>query len=129
MCIKLLLGGRKLKKYILFLNIFAVFIILLTGCSSIHRIGTEEYYVQINMNGNEVIHEVDGGEKFKRFEYELEGFNEDGEEKKLKFDAEGNLRKEAFLRVHYSKEKGVKAWEEVKKEEIPKKAREKLKKK
>ncbi|HHQ2899419.1 TPA: YxeA family protein [Bacillus cereus] len=118
-----------MKKYTLFLNIFSVFIILLTGCSSIKRIGTEKYYVQINMNGNEVIHEVDGGEKLKRFEYELKGFNEDGEEKKLKFDAEKNLRKEAFLRVHYSKEKGVKTWEEVKKEEIPKKAREKLEKK
>lgn len=126
---KIIIGGRKLKKYTLFLNIFAVFIILLTGCSSIKRIGTEEYYVQINTNGKEVIHEGSEGEKFKRFEYELKGFNEDGEEKKLKFDSEKNLRKEAFLRVHYSKEKGVKTWEEVKKEDIPKKAREKLEKK
>ncbi|MED2777022.1 YxeA family protein [Bacillus thuringiensis] len=117
-----------MKKYIIFLNILVVFMIVLTGCSSIKRAGTEEYYVQINTNGKEVIHEGNGGEKFKRFEYELKGLNENGEEKELKFDAEKNLRKEAFLRVFYSKEKGVKTWEEVKKEEIPKKARERLEK-
>ncbi|MED2777503.1 YxeA family protein [Bacillus thuringiensis] len=117
-----------MKKYILFLNILVVFMIILTGCSSIKRVGIEEYYVQINMDGKEVLHKGSEGEKLKRFEYELKGFNEDGEEKKLKFDAEKNLRKEAFLRVFYSKEKGVKTWEEIKKEEIPKKAREKLEK-
>lgn len=37
-----------------------------------------------------------------------------------------NLRKEAFLRVYNSDKKGVTAWEEVKKDELPAKVKEKL---
>ncbi|MBJ3789757.1 YxeA family protein, partial [Bacillus sp. OA1] len=49
-----------------------------------------------------------------------------GEVKELEFTAPKNLRKEAFLRVYHSDKKGVTAWEEVKKDELPAKVKEKL---
>ncbi len=46
--------------------------------------------------------------------------------KELEFTAQKNLRKDAFLRVYHSDKKGVSAWEEVKKDELPAKVKEKL---
>lgn len=43
------------------------------------------------------------------------------------FTALKKLRKDAFLRIYYSEKKGVKSWEEVKKDELPTKVKEKLK--
>ncbi|MEC2247308.1 YxeA family protein, partial [Bacillus cereus] len=63
---------------------------------------------------------------FKDYEYKLTGFDKDGKEKELEFIAQKNLRKEAFLRVYHSDKKGVTAWEEVKKDELPAKVKEKL---
>ncbi|HDR4725172.1 YxeA family protein [Bacillus cereus group sp. Sample62] len=58
--------------------------------------------------------------------YKITGFDKDGKEKELEFDAQKNLRKDAFLRVYYSDEKGVSSWEEVEKDELPAKVKEKL---
>ncbi|MBJ8025558.1 YxeA family protein [Bacillus cereus] len=72
---------------------------------------------------------IDNGETSKRFNYNLTGFDKDGKEKELEFNTQKNLRKEAFLRVYYSDkkdEKGVSGWEEVKKDELPAKVKEKL---
>ena len=44
----------------------------------------------------------------------------------MKFNGFKELRKEAFLRVYNSDKKGVTAWEEVKKDELPAKVKEKL---
>ncbi|AAP10123.1 hypothetical protein BC_3181 [Bacillus cereus ATCC 14579] len=44
----------------------------------------------------------------------------------MKFNGFKELRKEAFLRVFHSDKKGVTAWEEVKKDELPGKVKEKL---
>lgn len=57
----------------------------------------------------------------------MSGIDKDGKEKEMEFTALKNLRKEAFLLIYYSEEKGVKSWEEVKKDELPIKVKEKLK--
>ncbi len=69
---------------------------------------------------------ADGGQPFKSFEYKLPAFDKEGKEKELEFTAVKNLRKEAFLRLYHSDKKGVTAWEEVKKDELPAKVKEKL---
>ncbi|MCU5130611.1 YxeA family protein [Bacillus cereus] len=72
---------------------------------------------------------IDNGETSKRFNYNLTGFDKDGKEKELEFNTQKHLRKEAFLRVYYSDkkdEKDVSGWEEVKKDELPAKVKEKL---
>lgn len=111
-----------MKRYIALLSIFAVFASLLAGCN-LNRLGKDEYYVQIITDG---IEEADNGEPLNFFEYKLTGFDKNGKEKEIEFTAQKNLRKEAFLRVYYSDKKGVSSWEEVKKDELPSKVKEKL---
>lgn len=109
-----------------FLSLLVVFASLLVGCD-INRMGKDEYYVQITMDGKEgVSKSMDGKVMGKEYEYTLSGFDKEGKEKELEFMAQKNLRKEAFLRVYHSEKKGVTAWEEVQEDELPKKAKEKL---
>ncbi|MEK4216261.1 hypothetical protein A6279_23715 [Bacillus wiedmannii] len=115
-----------MKKYMAFLSLLVVFASLLVGCD-INRMGKDEYYVQITMDGKEgVSKSMDGKVMGKEYEYTLSGFDKEGKEKELEFMAQKNLRKEAFLRVYHSEKKGVTAWEEVQEDELPKKAKEKL---
>ncbi|MEY8350690.1 YxeA family protein [Bacillus cereus] len=115
-----------MKRYIALFSILVVFATMLVGCD-LNRMGKDEYYVQITVDGKEKIQQVDGGGgKHKSFEYKLPAFDKDGKEKEMEFTAVKNLRKEAFLRVFYSDKKGVTAWEEVKKDELPAKVKEKL---
>ncbi|PGO32078.1 hypothetical protein CN984_08650 [Bacillus cereus] len=115
-----------MKKYMALLSLLVVFASLLVGCD-INRMGKDEYYVQITMDGKEGISKsMDGKVMGKEYEYTLSGFDKEGKEKELEFMAQKNLRKEAFLRVYYSEKKGVTAWEEVQEDELPKKAKEKL---
>lgn len=128
-----------MKKYIAFFSILfsilVVFAILIRNYDfrrslndlgdNLNRWGKDKYYVQITTDGIETTYE---GSTSKHFEYKLTGFDKDGKEKELNFDAQKNLRKEAFLRVYYSDKEGegVSAWEEVKKDELPAKVKEKL---
>ncbi|ANN35501.1 hypothetical protein A9498_29235 (plasmid) [Bacillus thuringiensis serovar coreanensis] len=114
-----------MKRYIALFSILVVFTSLLVGCD-LNRLGKDEYYVQITTDGIKKTYE---GSSSKYFEYKLTGFDKDGKEKELEFNAQKNLRKEAFLRVYYSDKKGeegVSAWEEVKKDELPAKVKGKL---
>ncbi|WP_410985604.1 YxeA family protein [Bacillus cereus] len=114
-----------MKKYIALFSILVVFASLLVGCD-LNRLGKDEYYVQIKTDGVKTTEKSDIGEKSTSFKYKLTGFDKDGKEKELEFDVQKNLSKEAFLRVYYSDKKGVSAWEEVKKDELPAKVKEKL---
>ncbi|MEH7026118.1 YxeA family protein [Bacillus wiedmannii] len=115
-----------MKKYMALLSLLVVFASLLVGCD-INRMGKDEYYVQITIDGKEgVSKSMDGKVMGKEYEYTLSGFDKEGKEKELEFMAQKNLRKEAFLRVYHSEKKGVTAWEEVQEDELPKKAKEKL---
>ncbi|MED3126425.1 YxeA family protein [Bacillus wiedmannii] len=115
-----------MKKYMALFSLLVVFASLLVGCD-INRMGKDEYYVQITMDGKEgVSKSMDGKVMGKEYEYTLSGFDKEGKEKELEFMAQKNLRKEAFLRVYHSEKKGVTAWEEVQEDELPRKAKEKL---
>ncbi|MBY0598179.1 YxeA family protein [Bacillus bingmayongensis] len=114
-----------MKRYIALFSILVVFATMLVGCD-LNRMGKDEYYVQITVDGKEEVSKSDSGEKFKSFKYKLPAFDKEGKEKEMEFTAQKNLRKEAFLRVYYSDKKGVTAWEEVKKDELPAKVKEKL---
>lgn len=114
-----------MKRYIALFSILVVFASLLVGCD-LNRMGKDEYYVQITVDGKEYNGKSSNGEPYKDYQYKLIGFDKDGKEKELEFNAQKNLRKEAFLRVYHSDKKGVSAWEEVKKDELPAKVKEKL---
>ncbi|PGM68735.1 YxeA family protein [Bacillus cereus] len=104
-----------MKKYITVLGFVLMLSVFSIGCHSIKKWGTDSYYVQITTDGQL--------QDNHRYEYRLQGFNEKGTEKEMVFDAERKLKKDAFLKVYYDKDKGVKTWEEVKKDNIPEKAK------
>lgn len=114
-----------MKRYIALFSILVVFASLLVGCD-LNRMGKDEYYVQITVDGKEYNGKSDNGQPYKDYQYKLTGFDKEGQEKELEFTAQKNLRKDAFLRVYHSDKKGVSAWEEVKKDELPAKVKEKL---
>ncbi|KOS24044.1 membrane protein [Bacillus anthracis] len=114
-----------MKRYIALFSILVVFASLLVGCD-LNRMGKDEYYVQITVDGKEYNGKSDNGEPYKHFEYKVKAYDKDGKEKEVEFNAQKNLRKEAFLRVYNSDKKGATAWEEAKKDELPAKVKEKL---
>ncbi|PES30637.1 YxeA family protein [Bacillus cereus] len=115
-----------MKKIILLLSTLTVLSSILVGCN-LNRIETDKYYVQITVDGKEgVAKSIDGKIIEKEFTYKLLGFDKEGKEKELEFKTQQKLRKEAFLLVYYSKEKGLKSGNEVEKVDIPTKVKEKL---
>ncbi|ANQ65657.1 MAG: YxeA family protein [Staphylococcus equorum] len=97
-------------------------ICLLTACSpqTLQTIGSTKYYVKI----------VDDGEKYKesgysRYKYNMTGFDENGELKRLSFTAENQVEKESYLKVYYKKDEVI-TYEEVDADNVPKKAQELL---
>lgn len=113
-----------MKRSIAMLVILIVFASILTGCN-FNRMGKDIYYVQITMDGQKEETTTDK-DTFTTYKYALPAYDEEGNEKTMEFTAQKNLRKEAFLRVYYSSKKGVTSWEEVEKDELPAKAKEKL---
>ena len=114
-----------MKRHIALLSMVIIFVSILSGCK-VHRIGKPQYYVQITVDGKEQGTIRISGEKITIYEYKLVGYNRKGKEKTLEFTAQKNLRKDAFLRVFYSEEKGVTSYQEVTEDDIPTKAKEKL---
>ncbi|MFS8352614.1 YxeA family protein [Bacillus nitratireducens] len=113
-----------MKQIMLMFSVFVMFTVFLSGCN-LNRLGTDKNYVQITKDGEQLKEKNVNGDT--TYQYKLSGIDKDGKEKEMEFTALKNLRKEAFLLIYYSEEKGVKSWEEVKKEELPKKVKEKLK--
>ncbi|KEK25164.1 YxeA family protein [Bacillus gaemokensis] len=114
-----------MKRYMALFSILVVFATMLVGCD-LNRMGKDEYYVQITVDGKEDKGKASDGTPYTDYQYKLAGFDKDGKEKTMEFNVQKNLRKEAFLRVFHSDKKGVTAWEEVKKDELPAKVKEKL---
>ncbi|WP_301169616.1 YxeA family protein [Brevibacillus nitrificans] len=100
-------------------------VIFLIQNVNINRIGAEKYYVQIK-EGKKTEGRADSGEKITYYEYSLQGFDENGQEKTLSFTANKDLRKEAFLCL-YVKNNGVVSYQEVAEGELPDQAKEKVK--
>lgn len=92
--------------------------------------GGESYYVQITTDGEKQVDRADGGQEIISYRYELPGFNKEGKEKIMDFNGsqERPLRKDAFLKVTWNKNKGVTSYEEVQAKDIPSAAQEKLSK-
>ncbi|MGM0175513.1 YxeA family protein [Enterococcus sp. DIV0800] len=88
----------------------------------------DAYYVQITNDGEKYNGEDSNGNPYVDYKYALPGYDEEGHEKKLDFNASKDrpLRREAFLKVTWNKNKGVTSYEEVQQKQLPKKAAEKL---
>ncbi|MGG2095010.1 YxeA family protein [Bacillus sp. S13(2024)] len=98
---------------------------------NIKKWGTKEYYVQITENGKEESWQSDDGETHTSYWYTLKAYDEKGKEVNVKFFANKNLKLHAFLRVYVNgeypdKTHGIQSYEEITKNELPMKAKEKL---
>ncbi|MED1512557.1 YxeA family protein [Bacillus proteolyticus] len=122
------------------LTIFAVFILfssLVIGCerASLNRIGKDMYYVQIKGEG-----EVEKIEGYTLRNYTLPAYDENGVKKKVTFRSkkaskDHKLNENAFLCLYISQadenkteisSKEVKSYEEIQKDDLPSKVKEKL---
>ncbi|PEF42801.1 YxeA family protein [Bacillus wiedmannii] len=110
-----------MKRYIAFFSVFILCTSMLIGCN-FNQMFKEKYYVQVTNDGQE----EESRTSHKNYKYTLSGFNEEGKEKNMEFNADKHLRKEAFLCVYYDDKKGVTSWEEVQSKDIPEKAKQKL---
>ncbi|WP_285768769.1 YxeA family protein [Peribacillus sp. SI8-4] len=92
-----------------------------------NRMNADHYYVQITEDGTKHEQKVEDGSLMTSYSYRLDGTNAEGKTKPLEFTAQKNLRKDAYLKVYVKDEDKVSSYDEVKFEEIPKKAQDKLK--
>lgn len=105
----------------LFLVCLALILSLLSACGpQIQTIGADEYYVEIQSEG-----EANTEQGNTRYEYEMNGYNEDGEEKNLIFTSNHELRQNAYLRIYVKKDEVI-TYEEVETDDIPNKAQQLL---
>lgn len=109
-------------------GIIAITIVVLGGIfvlayfmsgSTWNRLGTDAYYVHITEDGTYEEETLDNGDVVVRYDYRLDGYDENGKKQTLQFYALKNLRHDAYLKIFYKESKGVTSYEEVKKEEVP----------
>ncbi|WP_102272092.1 YxeA family protein [Cytobacillus massiliigabonensis] len=120
-----------MKKFIGFIAAIAVFLVgglVILQNVNFNRLGADEYYTQIIGQGKKLEDKSDNGQKYVAYEYKLSAFDKDGRKKTLTFTAQKQLRENAYLSLFVKDSKGVTSYQEVKKEELPKKASEKLSK-
>ncbi|MBM7585490.1 uncharacterized protein (TIGR01655 family) [Bacillus pakistanensis] len=94
---------------------------------NLNRLGADQYYVQIEGQGKKIEDKSDTGQKYVSYEYELPAFDQEGKPKTLTFTANKQLREKAYLSLFVKDGKGVTSYQEVTKEELPEKAKDKLK--
>lgn len=106
--------------------ILIIFIAILIAAGGIvwyvENYSNETYYVQIHNDGKI---EKDGGKSnllLGFYAYKIRGYNSEGVGKELNFKADHNLRHSAYLKVLDSGKRGTISWEEIQRENIPKKA-------
>lgn len=92
--------------------------------------GGTEYYVQITTDGTKIDGKYDSGETYVDYEYQLKGYDKNGNEQDVTFKANKDrpLRKNAYLAVTYNaKKETVTTWTEVAEKDVPEKAMSHLK--
>lgn len=118
-----------MKKSIITVGIVLVIIVgglLFLQNVNINRLGADEYYTQINGDGNKIEDKSSEGTIYVSYEYELAAYDKDGDQTTLTFTANKQLRENAYLLLFVKDGKGVTSYQEVNAEELPDKAVEML---
>ncbi len=120
--------GKMMKKFLIGLLIVAGIGVAGLKIADAVVLGGDDYYVQITTNGEKLVQKDSQNQEVITYQYTLPGFNKEGAEKELEFQGMQTrpLRKNAYLKVVWNKNKGVTGYEEVEKSAIPKAAQEKL---
>lgn len=109
-----------------------VFVLLVAGLvvlatMDFNRLGKDHYYVQITTDGERERFVASDGAVYESYWYTLPAYNEKGEEQIVKFSAQKNLRKDAYLMLYLKKGDEVTSFDEVQAADLPEKVKEKLK--
>lgn len=91
--------------------------------------GTESYYTQIVTNGTKSVDTDDNGNKYVHYSYNQAIYNKDGQKIMTEFNSveARPLKRNAYLKIGYNAHrKQVISWEKVDKQNVPKKALDKL---
>lgn len=80
--------------------------------------GGDHYYVKITKDGTATKETDDSGATYTNYTYNLPAVNKKLDKKNIEFNADHNLRKQAYLELTVNKNKGVTSFKEVKKSEI-----------
>ncbi|MEH6944066.1 YxeA family protein [Bacillus sp. JJ722] len=119
-----------MKKFLIIIGIVfsigVVGILLLTKVD-FNRMNANHYYLQITEDGVPHEKKLSNGEIMTTYSYKLNATNDEGKSKTLEFNAQKNLRKDAYLKMYVKKENEVSSYDEVQFKDIPEKAQEKLK--
>ena len=117
-----------MKKLLIGLLVFIVVVLAGVKIADYVVMGGEEYYVQITTDGTKTVSKSDSGQETVNYRYILPGYTKEGKEKDLDFNGQLTrpLRKGAYLKITWNKNKGVTSYEEVEKKDVPKTALEKL---
>lgn len=116
-----------MKKTFGILSILVVFCLGMLGTYLYYYSGTT-YYTRVTTVGTSSEHTDDSGNVDISYTYQLPSYTEGGDKKTLSFNSFNNkeIRQDAYLKLVVNDRKGVLSWEEVSKDEVPQKAREKL---
>lgn len=90
---------------------------------------TTDYYVQITTDGEKIEGKNSAGNTVISYRYKLTAYDKNGQKKEIAFNAYKNrsLRKNAYLKITWNKEKGVTSYEEVNYNILPNKVKNKIK--
>lgn len=105
------------------LCLIALIIIFITLCGLAYYFlvyQTKEYYVQIDNTKVEYLTTTDN----MKYKYVLTALDETGKEKQVEFKTTRELKEKAYLQLDVMAFRGVVSWNEVQREELPDKVRE-----
>lgn len=115
----------EMKKFLIVVGI--LFVLGVVGVFALtnidfNRMNANNYYLQITEDGVPHEDKLDDGSVMTYYSYKLDAINADGETILLEFTAQKNLRKDAYLKMYVKNGNEVSSYDEVKFENIPKKA-------
>ncbi|GGA49373.1 MULTISPECIES: YxeA family protein [Psychrobacillus] len=119
-----------MKKFLIVVGIlFALGVVGVFAITKIdfNRMNADNYYLQITEDGIPHDYKLDDGSVMTTYSYQLDATNADGKTIPLKFTAQKNLRKDAYLKMYVKKDDQVSSYDEVELEDIPNKAQKQLK--
>ncbi len=96
-------------------------VLLLINSNGIINLGSTKYYVKTISEYKDRTSENSGG--YNTYEYKINGYDEDGNEKLITFTTSKILKVDRYLKVYVKGEK-TKSYEEVKIKELPDKIKE-----
>lgn len=118
-----------MRKFLIGLIVLIVLVFGGLKLYSVMNYGGTTYYTQVTTNGEKITQKDTNGNAHVDYQYELPGFDENGQKQVLTFNANKNrpLRKNAYLKVTYNDKKGVTSWEAVTTSDVPAPALKQLK--